>query len=190
METVTIRHQDQYTMPKVCCACGEPVGLGRLLVSGASRGGTQLVNFSFPLCDGCAQLAETVNRRRRTARWVGLGVVLFLSLVVAVVAYASDAVLGFSFFTFLSGLIFLIPAVLLGVGIAQWLASNVSLDRQVSQSFRRVAKAVRVNRFDVDTWGKKGYVTFTFANDQFADLFQEMNTGVVLPGKLDEIGGG
>ncbi len=189
METVTIRYQDQYTMPKVCCACGEPVGVGRLLVSGASGGGGRLVNFSFPLCDRCAQLAETVNQRRRTARRIGLGIVLFLSIVAVVVSYASNVISGFTFFTFLSGAIFFIPAALLGMGIAQWLASNVSLDRQVSQSFRRVAKAVKVKRYDTNMWGKKGHITFRFVNDQFADLFQEMNTGVVLPGKLDEIGG-
>ncbi len=188
METVTIRHQNQYTMPKLCCSCGEAVGVGRLLVSGASRGGPMLLNFSFPLCDRCAQLAETVNQRRRNARRIGLGIVLFLGIVAIVVSYASGGISGFTFFTFLSGAIIFIPLALLGMGIAQWLASNVNLDRKVSQSFRRVAKAVRVKRFDAAMLGGKEYITFMFVNEQFADLFQEMNTGVVLSGKLDEMG--
>ncbi len=185
METVTIRHQDQYAMPKVCCACGEPSGSGKLMASGSSGGGSRFVNFSFPLCDRCAQLAKIVNRRRRGARWVGLGVVLVLAIVAVVVSNASETISDVSFFTLLSGLIIIAPFALLGVWIAQWVASNAGLNRDVRRAFKRVSKAVKIKRYDIPTW-EKGYITFAFVDEQFADHFQEMNTGVVLPGKLGE----
>jgi hypothetical protein len=147
----------------------------------------RFVNLSFPLCDRCAQLGKIVNRRRRTARWVGLGIVLFLSVVAIVVSYVSETISDFSFFTFLGSLIILAPLALLGMWVAQWLASNVSLGREPRLAFQRVSKAIKIRQYDVDMWGK-GYITFTFINKHFADLFQEMNMGVVLPGKLNEIG--
>ena len=187
MEIVTIRRQDHYAMPKVCCACGEPAESRRLMASGSSRGGVRFVNLSFPLCNRCAQLAKTVNQRRRTARWIGLGVVLFLVVVAVIASYASEAIPDTSFFTLLGGVIILAPVALLGIWIAQWLASNVGLNREVRRAFRRVLKAVKIRRYDVDMWGE-GHITFAFINAHFADLFQEMNTGVVLSGKLGETG--
>ena len=187
METVTIRHKDQYAMPKICCACGDPSGSGKLMASGSSRGGSRFFNFSFPLCDRCAQVAKIVNQRRRVARWVGLGVVLVLGIVAVIVSAASGMISNVSFFTLLSGLIIVAPFALLGMWIAQWLASNTGLDQDVSQVFKRITRAVKVKRYDVTSWDK-GYITFTFIDERFADLFQEMNTGVVLSGKLGETG--
>lgn len=186
MEVVTIRRQDHYKMPQVCCACGESAESGRLMASGSSRGGMRFVNLSFPLCNRCAQLAKIVNRRRKTARWVGLGIVLFLSIVAVVASLISETISDFSFFTFLGSLVILAPLALLGMWVAQWLASNVSLDREVRLAFKRVSKAIKIRRYDVDMWGE-GYITFAFINKHFADLFQEMNTGVVLSGKLSEM---
>lgn len=188
MQVVTIRRQDHYKMPKVCCACGEPAESGRLMASGSSKSSMRFVNFSFPLCDRCAQQAKIVNQRRRCSRRVGLGIILFLSIVAIIGSYGSPMISDFSFFTFLGGLIFLVPLVVIVMWIAQWLASNVSLDREVRSAFQRVSKAIKIRHDDVDMWGK-GYITFTFLNERFADLFQKMNTGVVLPGKLNEIEG-
>lgn len=183
METVTIRHQGQYSMPKICCACGSPAESGKLMISGSSRGLVRFVNLSFPLCNQCAHVSQAINRRRRTARRIGLSIVLFLIIGATAVSYASAAIPDISLFTLLGGLIPLAPLIVLEIWAAQWLASNVGLDREVRRAFRRVLKAVRINRYDVNIMGD-GHITFEFINEQFADLFQKMNTGVVLPGKM------
>ncbi len=176
MHVVTIRRQDHYKMPQVCCACGEPAESGRLMASGSSRGSMRFVNLSFPLCDRCAQRAKTVNQRRKVARWVGLGAVLCLSIVAVIVSHVSETISDFSFFDFLSSLVILAPFALLGMWIAQWLASNIGLEREVRLAFSRVSKAIQIKRYDVDMW-EEGHITFEFINEHFADLFQEMNTG-------------
>ena len=98
MQVVTIRRQDHYKMPQVCCACGEPAESGRLMASGSSRSSMRFVNLSFPLCDRCAQQAKIVNRRRRIARWVGLGNILLLSIVAVITSYMSGIISDFSVF--------------------------------------------------------------------------------------------
>jgi hypothetical protein len=183
METVTIRHQGQYSMPKICCACGSSAESGKLMISGSSRGLVRFVNLSFPLCNPCAHLSQAINRRRKMARWIGLSIVLFLTIGVIAVSYASAAIPDISLFTLLGGLMPLAPFIVLEIWAAQWLASNIGLNREARQAFRRVLKAVKIKRYDVNVLGD-GHITFEFINERFADLFQEMNTGVVLPGKV------
>ena len=184
METVTIRLQDQYVMPNVCCACGAPAGAGKLTTSGFSRGSMRFVNLSFPLCDRCARLSEMVNRRRRNSRLAALGLSLFLCAVLTI-PQAFEVVPGTSVYTFLGSLIILVPLVLLGTLAAQWFASVVGLGHEVRKTFRRVSKAVGIRRYDTNPLGD-GYITLAFGNEQFADLFQETNVGVVLPGRLGQ----
>jgi hypothetical protein len=45
--------------------------------------------------------------------------------------------------------------------------------------FRRVRQAVKIKSYERG-WRKKGGITVAFANDQFADLFRQMNAGAVL----------
>jgi hypothetical protein len=182
METVTIRLQDQYVMPEVCCACGAPAGTGKLTTSGFSRGSGRFLNLTFPLCDRCARLSEMVNRRRRTSRWVALGVSLFLCVALGL-PQTLEAVPGTSVYTFLESLIVLAPLALVGMLAAQSFASVVGLEREVRDTFRRVSRAVGIEHYDTDPLGD-GYVTLAFGNEQFADLFQKINVGVVLPGGL------
>jgi len=189
METVTIRRQDHYTMPKVCCACGAPAESGRLMTSGYSKSGVGFVNFSFPLCDRCALLSKTINRRRSTARRAGLASTLLLITAVSGIASVSGALQDVSLFTFLGGLAILAPLALLGILIAQCLVSTVGLTSEVRRTFQRVAKAVKIKAYDADMWGE-GYITFAFVNEPFADLFRQMNQGVILPGKLSKLGKG
>jgi hypothetical protein len=184
METVTIRLQEQYVMPGVCCACGEPAGTGKLTTSGFSRGSGRVLNLSFPLCDRCALLSEMVNRRRRIGRWMTLGASLFVCVALGV-PQAFEVVPGTSVYTFLGSLIVLVPLALLGMLAAQSLASVVGLEHEVRETFRRVSKAVGIKRYDTDPLGG-GYVTLAFDNEQFADLFQQRNVGIVLPGRLGQ----
>jgi len=179
METVTIRLQDQYAMPSVCCACGAPAGAGRLVKSGSSWSQGKVLNLSFPLCDRCALLSKTLNRRRRVSCLAGLALSLLLCTATFAISWAFepgdqlDAVLG--------SLIVLTPLALVGTLIAQWLVTVVGVDRAAGRTYRRVLRAVKVRRYDPDMFGG-GYITLTFANDHFADLFREMNVGVVMPG--------
>lgn len=184
METVTIRLQDQYVMPQVCCACGAPAGTGKLTTSGFSRGSGRFLNLAFPLCDRCARLSEMVNRRRRASRLVALGVCLFLCVALGL-PQALGAVPGTSVYTLLGSLIVLAPLALVGMLAAQWFASVVGLEREVRDTFRRVSRAVGIERYDTNPLGD-GYVTLAFGNEQFADLFQKTNVGVVLPGGLGQ----
>jgi len=183
MEIVTIRQQDQYVLPKVCCACGAPAESGRLLASGSSRSSARFVNLFFPLCDRCAHLSAIVSRRRRIIRWAGLGLSLLASIAGLGISYVLGAIPDISLFTFLGSLTIFVPLALLGTLIAQWLVSVVGLNREVRETFRRVSKAAKVKRYDADVLGG-GYITLAFVNEHFADLFQQMNTGVVLPGRL------
>ena len=187
METVTIRRQDHYTMPRVCCACGAPAESGRLMTSGYSRGGVGFVNLSFPLCDRCALISKTINRRRSIARWAGLVSALVLVIVVSGIASVSGALQDISLFTFLGSIAILVPLALLGILIAQWLVSIVGLTSEVRKTFARVARAVKIKAYDADMWGE-GYITFVFVDELFANRFRQMNRGVVLPGKLSKLG--
>lgn len=174
-------------MPRICCACGAPAESGRLMTSGYSRSGVGFVNFSFPLCDRCALISKTINRRRSIARWAGLASALLLIIAVFGIASVSGALQALSLFTFLGSLAILAPLALLGILIAQSLVSTVGLTSEVRRTFKRVVKAVKIRAYDADVWGE-GYITFAFVNQPFADLFRQMNQGVVLPGKLSKLG--
>lgn len=182
METVTIRLRDQFSMPPVCCACGAPRGTASLMISRSSLREARFLNLAFPLCDRCARLSSIVVRRRRMTALAGLG----LSLLFCVFAFGLSQVFGVAAGDPLDDLIGVLAVVgfvaLAGTLVAQWLVSVVGLAPETRRAHRLVSKAVRVMRYDPDSLGG-GYVTFAFGNADFAEQFQRMNTGVVLPGR-------
>jgi len=182
VEVITIRMQDHFTMPRLCCACGAPSGTAKLKASGVSRAEGRFVNLFFPVCDQCATVYHTAGQRRRRIFLVGVA----LSLVLCVVAFVLSSVVetGPDTFldSFLGGLMFLAPAVLILTLAAQWLLPIILLGSDARKIYRRVGAAVHVKRYDPDLY-QGGYITLAFANEEFADQFQRMNIGVVGPGR-------
>lgn len=182
MEVVTIRLQSQYQMPRVCCACGAPAGAGKLMISRSSLWEARFLNLAFPLCDRCALLAQSIGRRRRRVLLTGLGASLLFCAVAFGLGQTFVAVPGGLLDRAIGLLLLLAVLTFLGSWVGRWLASLIGLTAESRATYRRVSGAVRVRRYDPDPFGG-GYVTFAFGNRDFADRFQEMNTGVVLEGR-------
>lgn len=181
METVTIRFRDHFTMPPLCCACGAPSGVERLTVSGASRTTGRFVNYSFPLCHRCADISQHINHRRQFGRRVSLLTLLLLGSGAGIAyLFTSHA----SVYVCLSGLVFFLPLVVLGMRMGQWIGGFVGSTDADRRAFHHVLNAVRIQRFDDDPIAQQAYITFRFGNRHFAELFCQENPGVVMPGKL------
>lgn len=183
MNEVTIRAQETYRTPNLCCACGEPAGTAKLTARSASRGG-RMLNLAFPLCDSCAHVYARIHRRRRNVFLIGLGV----SLVLCIAAFALSQVLegtpNPTLDTILGGLIILVPVAVVGALVAPWLMVALGLDPETRSTFRDVSDGAKIKRYDPDVFGRGGHVTLTFNDETFTERFVEMNTGVVLPGRM------
>ncbi len=155
--------------------------MGRLTISGVSRITGRFVNYSFPLCRRCADVSQQINRRRRIGRRVSL---IILGLLGGGVGIAYLFTPHASVYVCLSGLVFFLPLVVLGMRAGQWIGAFVGSTDADRQAFCRVSNAVRIQRFDDDPIAQRAYITFRFANRRFADMFCQGNPGVVLPGKL------
>jgi len=183
MKTVTVCIQDRYAMPRLCCACGAPAGTQTLAAS-ASTGSRRIysVSLSFPLCDRCALANATVKRRRRIGCLVGLG----LSILLGAAAFGGVGVMeAFDiapdplFSLAVASLVILAPLALLGGLISRWIVSQ--WPRELCHTYKPVSRAVRIKRYQVG-FISKGRITFAFGNEQFADLFKQMNAGAIVTG--------
>lgn len=187
VEIVTIRLQEHYAMPPVCCACGMPAGTAKLTASASSARKGRVLNLAFPLCDPCAATFATVQRRRRISCLGGVA----LSLLMCLLAFGLSRLLLATPSTFLDTLLgillVLLPLIVLGTVLAQWLVSVIGLSRQERETYRLVSKGATIRRYDPSDVGV-GYITLAFVNEEFADRFQEMNTGVVTSGPFGRSG--
>lgn len=183
MKEVTIRAQETYHMPNLCCACGEPAGTAKLTARSASRGG-RMLNLAFPLCDSCARVYARIHRRRRNAFLIGLGVSLFLCIAAFALSRVLEGNPSPALDTILGGVIVLVPVAVIGALIAPWLMVILGLDPETRRTFRNVSNGAKIKRYDPDVFGRGGHVTLTFNDETFTTRFIEMNTGVVLPGRM------
>lgn len=183
MKDVTIRAQEVYQTPNLCCACGAPAGTAKLTARSASRGG-RMLNLAFPLCDSCAQVYARVHRRRRNAFVIGLGVSLFLCIATFALSRVLEANPSPTLDTALGVLIILVPVALVGALVAPWLLVVLGLDPETRRTFRSVSEGAKIKRYDPDVFGRGGHVTLSFNDETFTERFVEMNTGVVLPGRM------
>lgn len=185
MKDITIRAQETYRMPNLCCACGEPAGTAKLTARSASRGG-RILHLAFPLCDSCAHLYARIHRRRRNTFLIGLGVSLFLCIAAFALSQVLEGNPSPTLDTILGGLVILVPVAGVGALIAPWLIVTLGLDPETRKTFRRVANSAKIKRYDPDVFGKGGHVTLSFNDETFTERFMEMNTGVVLPGRIGD----
>jgi hypothetical protein len=81
-------------------------------------------------------------------------------------------------------LIVLVPVAVIGALIAPWLMVILGLDPETRRTFRNVSNGAKIKRYDPDVFGRGGHVTLTFNDETFTTRFIEMNTGVVLPGRM------
>lgn len=187
MEEVTVRKQDQYAMPRLCCACGAPAGTQTLSATHWPIWGKYIVSLPFPLCDQCALANATVDRRREIGCFGALG----LSILLCAAAFGMVSIVEGSPGTLLEwlvgGLVILAPLTLLGgfiVGfdwpIGRWIVSL--RPKELRHTYRRVSRAVRMKRYAAG-FIRGGRITFVFGNEQFANLFKQMNAGAVLDEK-------
>ena len=185
MKEVTIRAQETYHMPNLCCTCGEPAGTAKLTARSASRGG-RMLNLAFPLCDSCAQVYARIHRRRRNAFLIGLGLSLFLCIATFALSRVLEANPSPTLDTILGVLIILVPVALVGALVAPWLMVTLGIDPETRGTFRNVSNGAKIKRYDPDVFGRGGHVTLVFNNETFIKRFVEMNTGVVLPGRMGD----
>lgn len=169
-------------MPRICCACGEPAGTATLTASGAGRGAARFSKYRFPVCDRCAVLFSTVHRRRRMSCLFGLGLSLVMCIVAAFLAQRVGETAWSALDPLVGVLLALAGITVVAALVVQWLVGVVGLEREAREIYRRVSEAVQVKRYDpgvVDS----GYVTLAFVSQEFAQRFEEMNAGVVMPGR-------
>jgi hypothetical protein len=185
METVTIRIQDHYAMPPICCACGAPAGSAKLTASASKARSGRILHLAFPLCDPCATTFATVHRRRRVSCLGGLALSLFMCLLAFGLSRLLQTTSSTLLDSLLGVLIILLPLVILGTLLAQWLVSIVGLSREERATYRLASKGATIRRYDPNELGV-GYVTLGFANEEFADRFQEMNQGIVTAGRVGQ----
>jgi len=83
--------------------------------------------------------------------------------------------------------VILAPLTLLGgfiVGfdwpIGRWIVSL--WPKELRDTYRRVSRAVRIKRY-AEGFLRGGHITFIFANEQFANLFKQLNAGAVVERK-------
>jgi hypothetical protein len=145
--------------------------------------GKTTYTLSFPLCDVCGFAKSKIEKRRKVGCFTTLGLSIFFCAIGMIIYIffkakpgtflygAASVLLLLSTFTFFSGFIVL------------WLAGIIGVDPDVRRTYKRVSKAVKminVNRGFLGL-GRKSF-TFRFTNDQFADLFKQLNSEVILSG--------
>lgn len=147
------------------------------------------VSIAFPLCDRCAHANAAIERRRKIGCWGSLGLSVFLCIgaIGIGMAFGLDSdIAGTSLDYLVGGLLLLAGFTLFAGLIAQWLVPSIGLALEVREAYKRVSKAVRIKSYKRGFIGR-GYITFAFGNDQFADLFKEMNAEAfaeTTPGEL------
>lgn len=179
MGVIKVQLQNQYLMPPICCVCGAPAGTQKLNV-GKSIGvsGKTTVSLPFPLCNMCANANEIVKKRRNKGCFTSLGSIFlfFAATIISAVFKVSPGTLlnslvgilfALSIFSFLGGLIYTL------------VAYRIGMDPEIHNIFKRASKAVSIVSYKKGLF-RKGHIIFKFANEQFAELFKQLNKDVVL----------
>jgi hypothetical protein len=179
MGDIKVQLQNQYLMPPICCVCGAPAGTKKLNV-GKSVGisGKTIVGLPFPLCDMCANAIEIVKKRRNKGCFTILGsIFLFFAATTITVVFKVSAgtllnslvyiLVALSIFLFLGGLIYTL------------VAYRIGMDPEIHNIFKRASKAVSMVSYKKGLF-RKGHIIFKFTNEQFAELFKQLNKDVVL----------
>ncbi len=185
MHVVTVRRQNEYGMPAICCACAQPAGSDKLTVSGAnfSAPRSRYVELHFPLCDRCATVYRAVKRRKN----IGFGVCLGLSMLLCGAAFAIPSTLQASNGNRLAivseVLLVLAGLMLIGGLIFRSIAVSVGDESQnASEIYRRVANAAKIRHIEAAYTGRlrrSEFMSLAFGNEEFARLFRRMNVAVV-----------
>lgn len=175
MDSVKVRIVDEYKMPPICCACGQPAGRAKFKVYASTWASRRMFSVAFPLCPACEQAYTIVDRRRRVGCWAGLGV----ALVVAVAGILSETLGsgaglpgGWAFLLFFGALL---------LGIAIFLGLPFVLTREVRGPYQRVTQAVRIKDYSPSgLLGGAGVMVLLFANAPFADAFGQENDRLIV----------
>lgn len=170
MQVLEVRAQNQYAVPRVCCVCGSSAGPEVLQAQDASGGST--VSLSFPLCPPCSRVRDIGVKRSRIGLASGLGVSALLCIASLVISQVFDVTPGTTLNCLLGSLLILSAAAFLITGV-------FALIKGREPSYRRVREAVRIEGYKRG-WTGKDTITISFANEQFADLFRQLNAAVVL----------
>jgi hypothetical protein len=175
VDLVKVRIVDEYKMPSICCACGEPAGRARFKVYASTWASRRVFSVAFPLCPACEQAYDVVDRRRRVGCWAGLGV----ALVVAVVGILSETLAwgaGLS-----SGWTFLLFFGALLAGLAVFFGLPRVLSRHLREPYLRVLQAVRIKDYSPSgLLGGAGVMVLLFAHAPFASAFCQENDRLIV----------
>ena len=185
MHVVTVRRQNEYGMPTICCACAQPAGGERLTVSGAnfSAPRSRYVELHFPLCDRCVTVYRTLNRRKN----IGFGVCLGLSVLLCGAAFVIPSTLqvssGNRLAIFSEILLVLAGLTLIGGLIFRAIAVSIGNESQnAGEIYRQVANAVKIRHIEAvytRRLRRSEFISLAFGNQEFARLFRRMNAAVV-----------
>ena len=171
MQVIKVRAQNQYAVPRVCCVCGSAAGPEVLQAEDASWGRT-IVSLSFPLCPSCSRIRDIGAKRSRIGCLSGLGVSALLCISSFVILQLFDVIPGTTLNGVVGCLFILAAMAFLGTGVLALI-----MDRE--PSYRKVRKAVQFKGYKRG-WAGKDTITIAFANEQFAELFSQLNAAVVL----------
>ena len=171
MRVMKVRAQNQYAVPRVCCVCGAAAGPETLRAEDVS-GGRTTVSLSFPLCSPCARIRDAGVKRSRIGCLSGMGVSALLCIAALVIVQVFDVTPGTTLNGVVGCLFILAALVFLVTGVLALITGR-------EPSYRRVREAVQIKGYRRG-WTGKDTVTISFANEQFAELFGQLNAAVVL----------
>ena len=180
MKVVKVKQQNQYAMPLLCCACGAPSGIQKLSV-GKSVGfsGKRTVSLPFPLCDTCANANKTVKRRGNIGCITSLSLSILLFILAMVISTTLEVTPGTFLDNLTKVLIILSVFSLFGGFIITWILTTVGIDKGIRNTYKQTRKAVKMISYKRSFFGK-GHIIFKFSNEQFAELFKQLNKDAVL----------
>lgn len=171
MEIIKVRAQNQYAVPRVCCVCGSAAGPEVLQAEDVS-GGRTIVGLSFPLCPSCSRIRDIGAKRSRIGCVSGLGASALLCITSFVILQVFEVTPGTTLNGIVGCLFILAAMAFLGTGVLALIIGR-------EPSYRKVQKAVQIKGYKRG-WTGKDTVTIAFTNDQFAELFRQLNAAVVL----------
>ena len=171
MQVIKIRAQNQYAVPRACCVCGAAAGPETLQAEDVS-GGRTIVSLCFPLCPACSQIRDVGAKRSRIGCVSGLGVSALLCITSFVILQLFEVTPGTTLNGVVGCLFILAATVFLVAGVVA-----LVMDRE--PTYRRVRQAVQIKGYKRG-WAGKDTVTIRFRNDEYAELFRQLNAAAVV----------
>jgi hypothetical protein len=174
MEHLRIRVVTEYKMPPICCVCGAPSGPAKFRVSASSWSSRRPFSLYMPLCPECEAAYNTVDRRRRTGCWAGLGLA-FVGATAGIIAQSLGANVppgsGLVLALFFGGLL---------LGLIASLVIPRLFPAPAREGYQRVLHAVQIKDYSPAGPMGHGSMTLLFAHPPFAAAFRDANQHLII----------